>query len=73
MGHKVEELLLIIPASVDQKELSININDLNGYPLIYYTVKVAKKLKALGIVNEIVISTDCIKSSILRARAKLMN
>ena len=62
MGHKVEELLLIIPARCGSKGIKYkNIIDLNGYPLIYYTVKVAKKLKALGIVNEIVISTDCVK------------
>lgn len=60
MGHKVKEFLLIIPARCGSKGIKHkNIIDLNGRPLIYYTVKVAKKLKAMGIIDEIIISTDC--------------
>ena len=62
MGYKVKEFLLIIPARCGSKGIKHkNIVDLNGRPLIYYTVKVAKKLQAMGIIDEIIISTDCEK------------
>ena len=63
MGHQIKKrFLVIIPARCGSKGIRFkNIADLNGYPLIYYTIEVAKKLKAENIVDDIFISTDCLK------------
>lgn len=60
MGDKIKDFLLIIPARCGSKGIkSKNIVELNGHPLIYYTIRVAKKLKVMKLVDEIYISTDC--------------
>lgn len=63
MGGKIKKrFLLIIPARCGSKGIILkNIANLNGYPLIYYTINVAKKLKEKNIVDEIFISTDCLE------------
>ena len=63
MGGKIKKnFLIIIPARCGSKGISLkNIAILNGYPLIYYTINVAKKLKEKKIVDEIFISTDCLE------------
>ena len=56
----MRDFLLIIPARCGSKGIkNKNIIELNGYPLIHYTITVAKKLKAMRLVDEIYISTDC--------------
>ena len=59
MGDKMKDFLLIIPARSGSKGIkSKNIVELNGHPLIHYTIKVAKKLKVMKLIDEIYISTD---------------
>ena len=62
MGYKIKDFLLIIPARCGSKGIKFkNIVDLNGYPLIYYTLEIAKKLKKKIIIDKIHVSTDCQK------------
>ena len=60
MGDKIKDYILIIPARCGSKGIKFkNIIDLKGHPLIYYTIKIAKKLKSEKLIDEIYISTDC--------------
>ena len=62
MGYKIKNTLLVIPARCGSKGIKFkNIVDLNGKPLIYYTLKIAKKLKKNKLIDSIFISTDCVE------------
>lgn len=57
-------ILAIIPARCGSKGIpDKNIIDVNGRPLIDYSIQLARKLKDQGIIDELVISTDCEKIS----------
>lgn len=52
--------LCIIPARCGSKGIPFkNIVDLHGKPMIAYTIEIASELKAQGLINTIIVSTDC--------------
>lgn len=54
--------LLIIPARCGSKGIpNKNIIDLNGKPLISYTIENALRIKSINLVEKVVVSTDCKK------------
>jgi len=54
------QLLCIIPARCGSKGIPHkNIVDVNGKPLIQYTIEIAKQLKINNKIKELIVSTDC--------------
>lgn len=54
--------LCIIPARCGSKGISFkNIVDLCGKPMIAYTVEIALQLKTQGLIDNVIVSTDCSK------------
>lgn len=52
--------LCIIPARCGSKGIPFkNIVDLCGKPMIAYTIEIALQLKAMGLVDTVMVSTDC--------------
>jgi CMP-N-acetylneuraminic acid synthetase len=52
--------LCIIPARCGSKGIPFkNIVDLCGKPMIAYTIEIASKLKAKGLIDTVIVSTDC--------------
>lgn len=53
-------ILAIIPARCGSKGIPFkNIIDVNGKPLIQYTIDIALKLKLNNLIDEVIVSTDC--------------
>ncbi len=56
------QYLCIIPARSGSKGIPLkNIIDLCGKPMISYTIEIASKLKKIGYVEKVIVSTDCSK------------
>jgi len=56
------KILSLIPARCGSKGVpNKNIVDVNGKPLIYYSIHQAIQLREKGLVDEVVVSTDCEK------------
>ena len=54
------KILAIIPARCGSKGIPFkNIIDVNGKPLIQYTIDIALQLKFNNLINEVIVSTDC--------------
>ena len=49
------KLLSVIPARGGSKSVEKNIQLINGFPLIYYTIKEARKVKYI---TDLIVSTD---------------
>ena len=65
----MNKLLALIPARSGSKGIkNKNILKICGKPLIQYTIEPALKLKALGLVDSVIVSTDCSNIANISAR-----